>query len=835
MLTSKTAKAHLYLEGIEVDFSSLAITETVGAPPTAIVSLPPVLHIYNVLPKTNCIITVDVEMRDPKTGDTIYDIDGKKQFEEVVQFWGELRGYGLNRTAASAEVELTFNGFTDNWTTSPIVPVDSTIPTLMQSQIVGINYYQPKSGEGTKTVSEAYKSFGIYYKGFPTLLLSFADLLKNESAGVSPYLRGIKLNFKRDVTRTHLKNYTEAVSNKKNEAFKKVVSIRSNVSGTSPKELQIALQYMAKHFLLNYGEFCDSLTRSLALDTMINYIGSKVVKSFFGNSATINYLRNGLKNMGGSMSIHEVLNNILPYMRYGYQEFAAPIVVPDSTVSTGLTLSKIIFAPRPELFAPISNNTIFDDNIITASYARDLSKEPTRLIKLASPILTQNQENQTMLQMTLATVVPHHLVMGKQLGKQAEFALSHKDALSKIATLRGDVNDADLEKKLKDNARAAVEDAKKHSMDVDATDADKKAVEDSIKLEDDIKKMFITDPSGKSEFAEIKKQLSDLKMFGITNEERLRGVIPEVHNDESGIEYAFLLDALNKKQPKGTKPYDTYSDYVADDASTKYVDTGVAAMEELNPAGNIISREDALSRYYLQLSDFTYREHRRRARVLNLTTDYSPYRICGYTGTIFIKDIGIMVGVLSTIVTRISANGEASQYLVFSHIANLNTENALATPDDYLDNFTDSLPNYLSEFTIDKVGKNLYSYVTGKETSSLEDFGIAYSIKNNTDFPKGTVGTVQALQSKYYSISQIDELEKFLYTLTWRNLATMGQLMAVLRNDKTGFTPRAASKSVGWDESPRPFVTERQKAVLTIFKQVQPDIAIWKDKEGILK
>lgn len=92
MFNSKAVKAHLYLEGMEVDFSSLTIQEQIGQPPTATVSLVPIMHIYNILPKTQCIITVEVEVRNPETGDTVEDAAGNKVFEEVVQFSGRTPG-----------------------------------------------------------------------------------------------------------------------------------------------------------------------------------------------------------------------------------------------------------------------------------------------------------------------------------------------------------------------------------------------------------------------------------------------------------------------------------------------------------------------------------------------------------------------------------------------------------------------------------------------------------------------------------------------------------------------------------------------------------------------
>lgn len=840
MLPSKKVKAHLYLEGVEIDFSSLTINESAGSPPTAVVSIPPVLHIYNILPKTVCVITAEVEARNPETGETIEDSNGKKMFDEVVLFFGELRAYGLNRTAAAAEVELTFNGFTDNWTTTPIVPVDSTIPTLAQSQIVGVNYYRPKSSENDpEKVEELYKSFGIYYRGFPTLLMGFADLLTKEAPGdTTPMLRTISINYGREDVQKRLLDYAKKHAKNAGEMYEKLMNKRFDVSATSPAALKTALQYMTKHFLLNYGQFSESMTKSLTLDTFINYIGSTVTKSYFKNVSVVNYLRNNLQQMGGTISIHDALRRILPFMRYQYQEFASPIVTPD-TSGGGMILNKVLFSPRPELFSPIVNNTIFDDNIVSASFARDLSKEPTRLIRLATPLLTQNQDSQSLLQVTLATIMPHDVVVGSKLTNMADKAMANLEKIAKIAAVRGNIDDADLEDKIKtwtqDSYLKAQKDAEAAQAEGRAlTQAEKDQLDKAWAIAQDVDKLFNKDATGKTEFEELKKNLENLRIFDLSKEEKLRGVIPDVYSDDSGIEYAFLLDALNKKQPGG-KTYATYTDFVNDDSATKVTDSHEAVLAELN---NKKTKEDALSRYYSELADYTYREHRRKSRVLNLQTDYSPYRVCGYTGTVFIKDIGTMVGVLSSISSRINSNGEATQSLNFTHMAILSSDNSLATTSDYLDHYTDGLPGYLSEFTVDKVGKNVYTYVSGRNNASLFEYATKV-LKNPIEGYELTPGieTVDSaiiVGANYDLITDAQTLEKFVHKLTWRNLATYGELMAVLKNTEKGFTPRPAAETVTFKNAPRPFVKERQDVIMKIFKAVQPDIKVWKDPEGIL-
>jgi hypothetical protein len=76
------------------------------------------------------------------------------------------------------------------------------------------------------------------------------------------------------------------------------------------------------------------------------------------------------------------------------------------------------------------------------------------------------------------------------------------------------------------------------------------------------------------------------------------------------------------------------------------------------------------------------------------------------------------------------------------------------------------------------------------------------------------------LQKYYYGLDNLVEIERFLHKLTWRRLATIGELMSVITT-KT----RKASTFVDNNNSPMPFVKERQDVIKEIFKA-----PIWEDK-----
>jgi hypothetical protein len=779
MFLSQKLKYHVYLENIQIDFSNITISEHYGQVPHAIVSIVPIENIFNILPKTLCTITCEMPVRD-NNGNIVIE-NSMQVYDEMVIFFGELIGHGLLRTAANAQIQLTFQGFTGNWDTSSITPTDTNIQTNANSVILGINAFDANTP--TKGA--------FFYNTLLTPLISFVDLLrkkddKNKTA--EKVVQNIGLDVGRDRARTRLRSYRKLLLTQKSEVYNKAAN--SSEFGypmeTPPIPLKDALQKTIKHLLLNYGVFTHTMTKSLSLDTMINYVGSVIYEKLIKSNATAQFIQTGIsERIGNTTPISHVLKEILPYINYTYTEFAAPIVCPDSSNIAEDTVSKILIHPDLSFLAPIANNVFFDDDIITAQFSRDFNSEPTRVVRVSNPIATVggNDGKLPLFQLLLATVVPANIVVGTAI-----------DQLSKITAAN-----------IKSYA------AKANDQKIDVTEiSDNAATETRISATSSLKNSKAIDIAQQQRYKEMQKAengisaeaaAEDIKILKITNEEMMRGVVPQVIGDNNGVEMAFIL----AKNESAHTPDASLMEIFA--KAQKAEDTGIPFMDGLKLAGS--GNQTDLNIYSANLALLHYRELRRQGRSLSLSVVYSPFRVCGASSLIFIKNVGSIIGVLKQIETSISASGEVSQQLSFSHTSVLNVLNSVGTYADALDTFTDNLPPFEDEFTIGKVGERIYSYINGRRyDSSVNDFvqkvadSIITTTKDQADW----------LQKTYYNNKNLVDLETFLYKLTWRRLATKGDLMAVITNGV-----RKANTFVDNTTGPMPFVAERQDVINEIF------------------
>ena len=417
MFLSQKLKYHVYLENIEVDFSNISISESKGQVPRAVVSILPIENIFNILPKTLCTITCEMPVRD-QNGVVITE-QSTVAYDELVVFFGELSSYGMSRGPTNVEIQLTFFGFLENWDAMSITPVDSSIQTCANSVILGIN---PADSNNTQRGS-------FFYSTILTPVLSFVQLLQDDTnKEANKVVSNVGLNVGRDKSRQRLIDYRTALVSHRSALYTK--SKNMGDLGTaltqSGNSLKTALQKVVKHLLLNYGVFMHSMTKSLMLDTMINYIGSEEYAKLIKPNSAVQFISTGLKETSGNATpISEVLKNILPYINYTYTEFAAPIISSDSTTPIKNIVSKILVHPDMSFFAPIANNVFFDDDIVTAQFGRNFNIEPTRLIRLSNQITTTSADGkQPLFGLLLATIVPANIVVGTVVGELGKLTRS---------------------------------------------------------------------------------------------------------------------------------------------------------------------------------------------------------------------------------------------------------------------------------------------------------------------------------------------------------------------------------------------------------------------------
>ena len=752
MYLSQQLKYHVYLENIEIDFSNITINEANEQTPTATISIVPVNNIFNILPKTICVITCDMASRD-SSGMII-----QNKWDELVIFFGELCKYGMSRTPTSVEIQLTFVGFTNDWNSTTVTPADIGIDTITESVLLGFN---PAVPDGTGI------NGGFFYSNFPAPVIEFSNLL---STGIIGDGLSVAKNIGVDTGRNIARN-----------------SLNSNASipaTTADKQtgLKTALQITVKHFLLNYGIFLHSLTKSLSFDTMINYIGSNEFQELIKTNSTMQYIANGMKASSGSGVISQVLKGLFQYFNYTYTEFAAPIICPDSSKPNEMILSKVLVHPDMSFFAPISNNVFFDDDIVTMNFGRDLDAEPTRGIYMSNMLTlgggTDNKQN--IFPMLLATIVPGNIVLGT--------VVKELNSISPDTITKANNNTNDTNKAMQDIVNTSL--AK--STDSHINDDDKLQYETYSKMV----RQENTHLSGWESIAD-----KTIKILKLSPEEIIRGIVPEIIQDTNGMETAFILDTSKSVEVKKLLNY--YQDNS---------DTGAGNIKSEDAIRLLRGANGPMQLYAAKFSIIKFREARRRNRVINMTTTYSPFRVCGANSLIFIKDVGPMVGVLQQINTNISANGEATQHLSFSHASILNTISAVSNYATALDAFDDVVLDYEREFDIEAVGEALYAFLSGRENSSVNDFYENEINTNPATRGKTTASQAKEILDKYGNMSNLTQLAAFIYRLTYRRLATKTELLNVI-TQKT----RAAATFIGTADGPHPFVTERQTTIKNIF------------------
>jgi hypothetical protein len=786
MFPAKRIKCHVYLENVEINFSSINILEQQGNTPTATVTVPPVMDVYNILPKTICVITGEVEKRDALGQLVLEETTKTILYDEIVLFLGEFTATGLQRSPTSAEVQLVFNGFLNNWTTTPVVPADTSIATGAQAVMLGINYL---------ATAKQSKGYSILYSKFPTILLTFINFFNKTSDSAAAALQKKKYktmfppNGGRDIPQKSLNNFWEN--------YPEYKTILPPNGGIVAKELCEALAITTRHFLLNYGRFMYTYTNSFHLDGMINYVGSTKAESIISNNAIVSFLKEKTRGLitQGAQSIYSVLTNIVNHMNYKFQEFASPVICPDTLDSSKLGVFKILYHPIANMFSPIVNNVFFDDDLITMSFSRTWANEPTRVVYTGKILPSGDESGMPLINTLLSVIVPQGVLVHEAL---ASLSSETNKSLAKIKTAKKSENADEfinqetqriLEQKIAKKAVITVDDKGKKTK---TFESDLTAVQDA--------------------------QQRGIQILQLTPEELLRGVVPTMIQDEYGVDQAFMLEIYNSKLKKNEQK-DSLSEAREAVKTSKIKVDGLAEARKLVMEG----KSELLHKYYTQFANIAYSEKRRAPRSITTQVVYSPYRVVGMPSLISVKDIGSIVAVLTSSSVTISAQGETSQNLTFSHASILETIAETGVFADIIGGYTDNLPDYMSEFTLDKVGKNLYVYFNGRAKSSLYD----YCKENNLNSTLSTTECAYAVQQEYAKKTSLEAIESFLHSLSYRRLATFKELMTILSNNTVELTPRPGTYYIDQKSGPRPFVQERQDVILKIFKPMNPTIKAW--------
>lgn len=333
-MDTKNIFCEVYLEGVQVEFNSIQIQETKGRPPVATVSFPADSKVMQVMPKTICHIFWRDETEDKPVMRSI--------------FQGELVGNSVMFGFSSRQISLSFAGFTNNWYSNYVLPMDVSIPNMVKSGLMCINRPDPTQDNNAAWASKMFIS----------------DLL------------------------TPLTQLAKDLAEKKtlDKSIKTVVESFSNQG--------IYLRVISKAFQ--------------ALDQMYVY-DSTTIAGLVQAVSVSQYIAQQIHGVDGNSTVADTLQQLLNSFGYEFCELAAPVMVDGK-------IRRIFVKPKTDYFQPIMCNTVFDDDIATLDFQRNLDQEPTRMVNVTAPSFISDASK--LLPTMIATIVPQEIFVAEAFKKE---------------------------------------------------------------------------------------------------------------------------------------------------------------------------------------------------------------------------------------------------------------------------------------------------------------------------------------------------------------------------------------------------------------------------------
>ena len=282
----KHISCEVYLEGVKVEFNSIEIQEVQGRVPMATINFPADSKVIQLLPKTVChIYYLDETIQDgtvPKDAPKPNPEDGPQR----LIFQGELSGYSMVFGFSSRQIALTFNGFTQNWENNYVLPMDVSIPNIVERGFMCIN--TPDSSKpnevwwGTKEFSGS--------------------------------------------TATPLTSLSVELSK-------------------TPK-LAVALKKILDALTMNQGIYLKTITQAFAIQPSIYIYDAEDIQKLIQVQTTSQYIADTVRAVDGTTTIADTLRQLLNNFGYEYCELGAPAMV-DGTMRRIFIKPKTDFFPDP--------------------------------------------------------------------------------------------------------------------------------------------------------------------------------------------------------------------------------------------------------------------------------------------------------------------------------------------------------------------------------------------------------------------------------------------------------------------------------------------------------
>lgn len=602
--------------------------------------------------------------------------DASGQFVQIFQ--GELSTYNFASTIDRRSVELTFKGFMQNFAGAPIVPIDVNFQTMISKSLNVITSPDTVTNTNNPKINGVHSAF-LSKQSIIEQLLSSATLKGNVT------ISGI---------------------------FKPLFENYIN---------NVYLRAMMTLF---------GITKQIYYADPTSGTASLISKILTEQGFRSNVLEQG-KRLGGAESLDTFITSILTEIGFDLQELAAPSFV------NGV-VRRILIKPEMTFFEPIKCNVVFNNDVLSLEYQRDIDLEPSRFIRQSIPFgASKSNGNQSTL---LSMVVPADIYVG------AGLAGVTKDTVGNITTSN---------------------------------------------------------------------------ILGLTLEERIRGVLLDqggADGLESGYVAAIIQDAgfQGKSLPEllAALGVDFNNTLTAGSTATSTVDT--------SDKRYLIFQTAAAMAY------ITWMHRRMSHRMTSVTTPFNPYRLVGFPGAVMTDKYPAVVGMISSITSKISADGEAIQNLTFSHCSTIDLNLVgKTTALDTAMHTNDIPPNapWYSDYT-DQID-GLYQDITGRVGMSVR-WGTDptnYPIEKTYDTVKEALLGLKQLLTLPAISGNPENYQAFVYDYTRRALVPQtiiakmytGLTLRNITNEYNANTPQII-KTVDIKNKPlAPYVQERRDRVTQIF------------------
>lgn len=858
-MISKRISCIVYLEGIKVNFNSIQITESMEGPPSAVVSFPAESAALTALPKT----IIHVFYRDAWDPTSM----------DVLIFMGELSAAGISFSGDKRSINLTFLGIGNNFNTNILIPIDVKINTMLDRAL----YCQitPNLGGGpkNKTTEESTAPVTTDPTTAVSNILAAGSLGSLTTANSSQAFRMVSTPAPTSTTTTKKLKYPSALDIPWDD-IKGFIAYHESSNGA----LKININNDAgKSHDSGLYQINDIHLKPVNKKELMRIDIDKVFDAFnIGANAPLDSKRSALidndalceavakviykyKGIRAWSSRYKVLKDYLDAHKETLSE------------SIKIQLNTIILA-GPDI-PKLTNTTVINfmnfsglgilDGLLDKIATNDLSTVLGMLFTTfttAYPgvywgMLSKAFQIQNMIQIDShsgikeieklfrVTAVLEHLKKLTQ-GVPANQPISNilMTILSAIGFEFSEIaaptytNGKRIHIMVKPQTRFFP--PVKHNLVVDDNIAQlnfsRSFDSEPTRLVGETPPFYLTNDDGLTKAIlavvvpqnvmlnegvktniETKEDYDAIKMFGLNLEEQCRGAVVSRYQDTTGLEEAYLL---------ATKP--------TDEDTTKDEDKKQKAASAAFKNGSYFTtllRGDGTSEqisgvqaYHMNVASTQFYNRRHSARTVQVNTPYSPYRLVGFPGVIISKYLPVgtpgIVGTVASISSAISADGNASQTVVFTHCRLLDESPALKSSLGFMDDApARAIPwytGYVEQGTLD----DFYAQFTGVKDSAVIDPAITGAEGESIT---SAVMKIKEEMNQVLASGSTQTLEEYLLRKTYRPLVTKNIIDAVYPSSDFEVRTLQDTPKVSYNpDEIYPYVFERRDRVLKAFNTV---------------